>query len=90
MKIQIHLEGSEEDLKKSAKFLEGTLLQLIHTPIHEDVDKRVIEPSIRGGENYYLEGYYITDFDKTGKKVDRAYVSVRDLVRGYYEGFPIT
>lgn len=89
MKLEIHLEGDEEKLRKSAKFLEGALLELIHAPAHDDIEKRVIEPSIRGNQNYYLLGYYITDFDKDGKRIHASYVSVEDMMkRG--EGFPIT
>ena len=95
MKIQIHLDGDEEKLKKSAKFLEGTLLELIHTPVHEHVDRRVISPLIetkvkKDANEYFLAGYNITDFDKKGEVLNRSYVSVKDLVRGHPQGFSIS
>ena len=95
MKIQIHLDGDEEKLKKSAKFLEGTLLELIHTPVHEHVDRRVISPLIetkvkKDANEYFLAGYNITDFDKKGEVLNRSYISPQEIIKNFHEGFSIT
>ncbi len=90
MKIQINLEGDEEKLKRSARFLEGALLELIHSTAQDGVERRTITPLIatkikEKTTEYFLEGYNITDFDKQGEILHRKYISIEEIVRGNQE-----